>query len=98
MTTKSGGQGIAAGHGSAKGGRTYVVHLGTLTLKYDESPVAASQILTAAGFTPPEDYTLEALKGAQGPAEQEFASSDMVPLDESHARHFRAVPRGGGRA
>jgi hypothetical protein len=81
-----------------EGRRIYVVHLGTLTLKYDESPVLAARILTDAGFTPPEEYVFEELKGAQGPVEREFQSNEMVPLDEAHARHFRAVPRGGGRA
>jgi hypothetical protein len=38
------------------------------------------------------------LRGAQGPAEREFASTDQIDLDVAHARHFRAVPRGGGRA
>jgi len=79
-------------------GRTFVVHIGALTLKFDESPVQAATILTKAGFTPPEDYTLERLKGAQGPAEEEFEAADLVPLDEAHAQHFRAVPKGGGRS
>jgi len=81
-----------------KGGRTYVVHIGALTLKFDASPVQAALILTRAGCTPPEDYTLERLKGAQGPAEQEYEAADLVTLDEAHAQHFRAVPKGGGRS
>lgn len=81
-----------------KSSRTYVVHIGTLTLKFDASPVQAALIMTKAGFTPPEDYTLERLKGAQGPAEQDYEAADSVPLDEAHAQHFRAVPKGGGRA
>ena len=80
------------------GSRTYVVHIGTVTLKFHETHVLASLILEEAGFTPPTDYTLEMLKGQQGPAEKEFNSTDLVPLDAEHARHFRAVPRGGGRA
>ena len=81
-----------------QGGRTYVVHVGALTLKYRESPVLAARILSDAGFAPPEEYVLEMLQGARGPAVQQFQSSDPVPLDHEHARHFRAVPVGGGRA
>lgn len=79
-------------------GRTFVVHIGTLNLAFHESPVKAALILTSAGFTPPEEYSLERLKGAQGPAEQQYEAGDDVPLDEPHGRHFRAVPRGGGRS
>ena len=88
----------APGKEQHNSGRTYVVQIGTLTLKFDESPVLAAIILTRAGFEPAEDYTLERLKGAQGPVEQEYQAGDPVLLDEAHAQHFRAVPKGGGRA
>lgn len=88
----------AQSKGQEQAGRTYVVHIGTLTLKYDTSPVSAARILKDAGFQPPEGYVLEALRGAQGPAEQQFESTQQVPLEGPHERHFRAVPRGGGRA
>mgnify|MGYP001138664406 CR=1 FL=1 len=94
----NGVQNQAQSKGQDQNGRTFVVHIGTLTLKYETSPVPAAHILEDAGFRPPEDYILEALRGAQGPAEQQFESAQQVPLDEPHARHFRAVPRGGGRA
>lgn len=84
--------------GPERDGRTYVVHLGTITLKYRESPVLAGRILTDAGFTPPEEYVLEMLQGPRGPAVQQFQPGEPVTLDEAHARHFRAVPVGGGRA
>lgn len=88
----------AASKGQEQGGRTYIVHIGTLTLKYDTSPAPAARILDDAGFRPAEEYVLEALRGAQGPAEQQFDSTQLVPLDGPHQRHFRAVPLGGGRA
>lgn len=84
------------GHGGDH--RTYVVHIGTLTLKYYNSPVEAARILTDAGFTPPADHVLERLKGANGSLEQAYQSTDQVELDTAHATHFRAVPKGGGRA
>jgi hypothetical protein len=79
-------------------GRVFAIHIGAVELKYDVSPVLAGRILSDAGFAPPEDYVLEMLRGRQGPAEREFSSAEDVPLDDPHARHFRAVPRGGGRA
>ena len=79
-------------------GRVYVIHIGAVELKYDTSPILAARILGDAGFAPPEDYVLEMLRGDHGPAEHEFASTENVSLDDPHARHFRAVPRGGGRA
>jgi len=96
MATNEGGVAVAGQHAGA--GRTYVVHIGTLTLKFDESPVLAGVILTRAGFEPATDYTLERLKGAQGRVEQEYQAGDPVTLDDAHEQHFRAVPKGGGRA
>jgi hypothetical protein len=95
VTTVARDEGAASGQGH---GRTYVVLIGALELKYVESPVRAERILTDAGFTPATDYMLERLKGAQGPAEQEYQADEPVALDAEHARHFRAVPKGGGRS
>lgn len=92
------GQNGEQSRGQEQVNREYVIHVGALALKYEASSVSANRILEDAGFIPPEEYVLEALRGAQGPAEQQFETTEQVPLNEPHDRHFRAVPRGGGRA
>jgi hypothetical protein len=79
-------------------GRVYVVHVGRVKLEYGEPMVRASQILEDANFTPAEEFVLEALQGANQPATREYQATDLVDLGGKDSHHFRAVPRGGGRA
>jgi hypothetical protein len=79
-------------------GRLFVVHVGRVKLEYREAQVLASRILEDANFTPGADFVLEALRGENGPAEREYQPGDTVDLTAKHTHHFRAVPRGGGRA
>jgi len=79
-------------------GRTYVVFLGKVQLKYEQAIVRASRILEDGGATPVEGFVLEALVGASGKPEDQFKPTDDVDLSEPHRKHFRAVPSGGGRA
>jgi len=79
-------------------GRTYVVHVGRIKLEYHEANVLASKILEDANFKPAEDYILESLHGENGPAMHDYQPGDSVDLSAADSSHFRAVPRGGGRA
>jgi hypothetical protein len=79
-------------------GRVFVVHVGRVKLDYRENPVLASRILEDANFKPAEEFVLEALRGENGPAEREYQAGDVVDLTAKDSHHFRAVPRGGGRA
>jgi hypothetical protein len=74
------------------------IHVGTIELTYHESPVRAGRILEDAGFRPPDDFILEALKGPHGPPVHEYRADQDIPLGEDRPKHFRAIPRGGGRA
>jgi hypothetical protein len=78
--------------------RTFEVHVGAVKLTYHTSPVKARQILEDANFRPAEEYVLESLKGAKGPPVHEYQADDDVDLTLEDSHHFRAVPRGGGRA
>jgi hypothetical protein len=79
-------------------GRVFTVHVGRVRLEYSESSVLASRILEEANFKPAEEFVLEALRGEHGPAEREYQPGDVVDLTNKDSHHFRAVPRGGGRA
>lgn len=79
-------------------GRVYVVHVGRIKLEYYESTLLASRILEDANFKPAAEYVLEALRGENGPSEREYQAGDMVDLTAQDSHHFRATPRGGGRA
>lgn len=81
---------------TAQASRHYPVHIGTITHQYEQTPIAASQILSDFGFTPPNQYILERLDGDRSTAE--YGSADPVPLDLPSQNRFRAVPVGGGRA
>lgn len=77
--------------------RQYVVFLGKAKLTYHEAVVKARRILEDGGARPAEEFVLEQLKGESGQAVKEYEPGEDVPLDRG-AKHFRAVPRGGGRA
>lgn len=79
-------------------GRVFVVHVGRVKLDYRENTVLASRILEDANFKPAEEFVLEALRGENGRAEHEYQPGDAVDLAARDSHHFRAVPRGGGRA
>jgi hypothetical protein len=79
-------------------GRVFVVHVGRVKLEYRDNTVLASRILEDANFKPAEEFVLEALRGENGPAEREYQTGDVVDLAAKGSHHFRAVPRGGGRA
>src|SRR5438105_4496058 len=79
-------------------GRVFVVHVGRVKLEYSENTVLARRILEDANFKPAEEFVLEALLGEHGAAEREYQPDDVVDLAAKDSHHFRAVPRGGGRA
>ena len=79
-------------------GRVFVVHVWRIKLEYDETPVPAKTILEDANFKPAEEFVLEGLSGANGAAEAEYQAGDSVDLTLNSSHHFRATPRGGGRA
>lgn len=79
-------------------GRVFVIHVGRIKLTYEESPVSAKRILEDANFKPAEEFVLEALRGENGSSVHEYQAGDTVDLTLSTSHHFRATPRGGGRA
>lgn len=74
----------------------YEIHVGKVKLEYDTPEVKADTILKDAGAEPPADYNLEATQGEGGKVLKEFTGEQLVNLEEY--KHFRFVPKGGGRA
>lgn len=78
--------------------RMFVIFVGDIEEKWDESAVTAKQIMERAGVTEPDKFVLEALDRKGGDAVAEFNSNDPVDLSAKDRKFFRVTPGGGGRS
>lgn len=78
--------------------RVFVIFVGDLQEKWDESTVSAKQIMERAGVTEPDKFVLEALDHKGGDPVAEFNSTDSVDLSANDRKFFRVTPGGGGRS
>ena len=78
--------------------RVFVIFVGDIQEKWDESTVTAKQIMEKAGVTEPDKFILEALNHEGGDPVAEFNSTDAVDLSVKERKFFRVTPGGGGRS
>jgi hypothetical protein len=78
--------------------RTFVIFVGDIQEKWEQSTVPAKSIISEAGFTEPDKFVLEALSDNGGKPVAEFNPSDIVTLGEKERKFFRVTPGGGGRS
>ena len=86
--------------GQGKENRTYPIHIGNTTIRFDDPIQTAKTIMIEAGTD--EDKTsqkwLYALKGKNKPKDTQFEDSDDVDLRDDNRKFFRIVPKGSGRS
>jgi hypothetical protein len=78
--------------------RVFVIFVGDIQEKWNESAVTAKQIMERAGVTEPDKFILEALNRKGGDPVAEFNSNDPVDLSAEDRKFFRVTPGGGGRS
>ncbi|USZ70125.1 hypothetical protein NGM10_17515 (plasmid) [Halorussus salilacus] len=80
--------------------RTYPIHIGNTTIRFDDPVQTAETIMIDAGTD--EDKTdqkwLYALEGKNKPKDTQFEDSDTVNLSDENRKFFRIVPKGSGRS
>jgi len=77
---------------------TFVIFVGDIQEKWDQSTVTAKQIMEKAGVAEPDKFVLEALNHKGGDPVAEFNSNDPVDLSVKDRKFFRVTPGGGGRS
>jgi hypothetical protein len=78
--------------------RVFVIFVGEIEEKWEQSNISAEQIMLKAGVSDPQNFILEALDREGGNPIAEFTSGQSVNLDAEHRKFFRITPGGGGRS